>query len=229
MTDLKRFEKFLATINLAAYREKYSPIKVVELDLPKDIQPLKIMYETYWDNRNCEYPDFENFYRRLYWPSVKTAAEDFRKKSFFSKETFAVGLPARIYRTWASLLTQIQGAYLMEVIHGKGNVRMSVSQDYRGRDIILRIGKNENFGIQIKKITRRKVSRAVTPAGKNINVEYEVPGGKYTKTGKIRKPFADWEKEWKGKLKHLDNGFIIFDREMFAMGNMFPAHFKMDK
>ena len=34
---LEKFEKFLQSVDLKAYREKYRPIKIVEMDLSKEI------------------------------------------------------------------------------------------------------------------------------------------------------------------------------------------------
>jgi len=35
---LNNFDEFLKTLDLTSYREKYSRIKIVEMDLPKNIQ-----------------------------------------------------------------------------------------------------------------------------------------------------------------------------------------------
>jgi len=48
----EKFEKFLESVNLNAYRAKYRPIKLVEMDLPKEIQAISLLYKTYWDKRN---------------------------------------------------------------------------------------------------------------------------------------------------------------------------------
>ncbi len=39
---LEEIEKFLESVDLSAYREKYRPIKIVEMDLPKEIQATDI-------------------------------------------------------------------------------------------------------------------------------------------------------------------------------------------
>ena len=48
----KQFTDFLSNINLQKYREKYSKIKIVEMDLPKNIQALTTIYEQYWQNKD---------------------------------------------------------------------------------------------------------------------------------------------------------------------------------
>lgn len=52
MNKAKEFEKFLASVNLKAYREKYKPIKIVEMDLPKEIQAIGMLYKVYWTEKN---------------------------------------------------------------------------------------------------------------------------------------------------------------------------------
>ena len=48
MTDqLEQFEGFLAGINLDLYREQYRRIKIVELDMPRNVQALATMYDEY--------------------------------------------------------------------------------------------------------------------------------------------------------------------------------------
>lgn len=49
---LSEFTNFLNTVRLAEYREKYSQIKIVEMDLPKNIQAIKAIYEVYWNKDN---------------------------------------------------------------------------------------------------------------------------------------------------------------------------------
>ncbi|MBU4480733.1 TaqI family restriction endonuclease [Patescibacteria group bacterium] len=38
----EKLGQFLESVNLNAYREKYSPIKIVEMDLPKEIQAIEM-------------------------------------------------------------------------------------------------------------------------------------------------------------------------------------------
>ena len=44
---VEKFGKFLELVNLNAYREKYRPIKIVEMDLPKEIQAISLLYKIY--------------------------------------------------------------------------------------------------------------------------------------------------------------------------------------
>jgi hypothetical protein len=49
MMLVEKFEKFLESVDLKSYRKKYSRIKIVEMDLPKDIQAIELLYKVYWD------------------------------------------------------------------------------------------------------------------------------------------------------------------------------------
>ena len=221
--QLQDFNDFLSKIDLTKYRDKYSKIKLVELDLPKDIQAIKLMYECYWDNFNLL--SYDDFYSR-YATSLEKELEGFRNLQMFSEETFYRGLPARIYRTWASLLTQIQGGYVAASIYPK--VEMSAELDYKGIDIRIYPSIPQTriyINIQIKKET---VSREVrTPwiglkHGEQITyITYEItPYSPLTKTGKECVPYKRWLDKWGDKLAILDNGFTIFLPEMFQIDNI---------
>ena len=45
MEKYEKFDRFVKTINLEKYRLKYSHIKIVEMDLPINIQALKTIYK----------------------------------------------------------------------------------------------------------------------------------------------------------------------------------------
>ena len=217
--DLERFENFLSNIDLEAHRHQYRSIKIVELDMPKSVQALRTLYGEYWEKR-ANWPDFDSFYA-IYAASLAEALETWRTQALFSHETFYRGLPARIYRTWTSLLTQIQGAYVAETIYGAGNVRMNVSEDHRGKDLVIKMGEMGEMPIQIKKLSSRSEARPRTARERHIRLEYAVPAaGPLTPTGKASKPYADWERKWGDRLKRLDNGFIVFRKPMFELQNL---------
>ena len=48
---LEKFDKFLQTVPLKDYRKKYSSIKIVEMDLPKEIQAINLLYKVYWEEK----------------------------------------------------------------------------------------------------------------------------------------------------------------------------------
>lgn len=221
MTAVEKFNRYLSGIDLQMYRAKYARIKLVELDMPRNIRPIPFLYREYWERRE-NYPTFENFYA-TYAEELESQLENFRRETMFSVETFCRGLPARVYRTWASLLTQIQGGYVAEDIYGRGNVEMSAELDYRGID--MRITDDDKvINIQIKKETMSREVRApwhgLKRGTKIVNIIYEVPNCEpLTSKGKPRVPFVRWRDAWQEKLQRLDNGFIIFRPAMFAREN----------
>lgn len=221
-TDLSRFNDFLSSIDLDSLGKEYRPIKIVELDMPKEVQALACIYKEYWDKRNS-WVGYKEFYE-IYKNSLHSELEEWRKKCQFSEETFYLGLPARIYRTWASLLTQIQGAYVAEEIYGKGEVEMGVGIDQSGKDLVITLPLPEKprLPVQIKKLSGRlEARRKGNPKHSYIQIVYAVPpSGEYTPTGKKSKPYHDWKQKWGDRLDRLDNGFVIFKPEMFKLSNL---------
>jgi len=93
---LEKFNKFLKTVDLKDYREKYSSLRIVEMDLPKDVQAVELLYKVYWDEK--KFISFDDFYNR-YLQKQKNPIENFRKKTTMCKDCYYRGLKARIYRT----------------------------------------------------------------------------------------------------------------------------------
>jgi len=224
-TVLAQFEAFLGGLDLESYRTRYSKTKTVEANLPKKIQPLRAMYETYWDCREAAlWMGYGEFYEH-YKSTIPRELEEFRESCGFSHETFYHGLPARIYRTWASMLTQIQGAYVLEGIYGHGKVRMGVELDRSGTDIAVRCLGNHDLYIQVKKETMRRDFRAGATARrgsqkKKVMLAYAVPRSRWLRDGRPSKPYLDWEAKWAGRLEYLENGFVIFKPAYFDLGNL---------
>lgn len=214
-----KFEKFLESINLNAYRQKYRPIKLVEMDLPKEIQAIEMLYKIYWDKK--KFLDFEDFYKE-YLNSKKSEIELFRQKITMCKDCFYRGLPARIYRTWASIITQIHAGYIAESVFGDEIVTMSAELDHQGADFQVKY-RGVVLNYQVKKATfsrevrTEKKSKKIIP-GKFIDIKYEVPSDDYfanpkKKDGTDKLPYARFiaNKE----LKRLPNGFIVFTSYAF--------------
>lgn len=128
---LNKFKQFLESVDLKGYREKYRPIKIVEMDLSKEIQAIGVLYKIYWDQK--KFLSFEDFYQE-YLNAHKKDIELFRQKITMCKDCFYRGLPARIYRTWASIITQIHAGYVAESVFGDGTVAMSPILDRQGAD-----------------------------------------------------------------------------------------------
>jgi histone deacetylase complex regulatory component SIN3 len=61
---LETFERFLASLDLESYQQKYRPIKTVEQDLPRELNPLPDLYEHYWKalEDNPSFLGFEEFF-----------------------------------------------------------------------------------------------------------------------------------------------------------------------
>jgi len=201
-------------IKLGKYREEYKLIKIVEMDLAKDIHILDLLYRLYWKEKN--FVSFEKFYRK-YLKEKKTPLEIFRKKIQMCKRCFYRGLPARTFRTWMSILTQIQGGYVAEDIFGIGTVQMSEELDRKGADIRINY-KNRIINCQIKKksfsreVRQEKRIKRKLP-GKWINIKYFVPGKDVLdKPKKLNGEFKKSYKRFKKYkyLKCLPNGFVIF-------------------
>ncbi|MFA5361548.1 MAG: TaqI family restriction endonuclease [archaeon] len=145
--NLEKFDEFLQTVPLKDYRKKYSTIKIVEMDLPKDIQAINLLYKVYWEEKN--FISFEKFYER-YLEEKKNLLEKFMKKTTMCDDCFNRGIEARTYRTWAGLITQIHGGYVAESVFGKGTVSMSRELDSLGADIKVEY-KNNILNYQVKK------------------------------------------------------------------------------
>lgn len=217
---LDKFNKFLRTVNLAGYREKFKPIKIVEMDLPKNIQAISLLYKIYWDEKR--FISFDDFYRE-YLSLLKADLEGFRLKTLMCKKCFYLGLPARIYRTWASIITQIHAGYVAESVFGEGSVEMSAELDHMGADFRVTY-KNTKLNYQVKKEThsrevRKEKESKVKLDGEFVDILYNVPSTNVfenpkTKRGDLRKPFKEFlENEY---LQRFTNGFVVFTPKIFV-------------
>jgi len=215
---LEKFEKFLKTVDLQSYRKQYSRIKIVEMDLSKDIQAIELLYSVYWSER--KFLSFDDFYDR-YLKEKKKPIEVFRLKSTMCKDCFYRGLKARIYRTWAGLITQIHAGYVAESVFGDGTVSMSAALDSQGADI--RVEYRGHFlNYQVKKtshsgvMSRRPLPRKSKLKGEPIDIKYEVPNilsNPKTKKGEFRKPYLRFLED--KRTRAFDNGFVVFTPETF--------------
>jgi hypothetical protein len=217
--SLDKFNTFLKTVDLHSYRDRFKPIKIVEMDLPKDIQAISLLYEIYWNEKNfIDYDDFYNEYIKRLGDKV----EDFRKKILMCEKCFYLGLPARIYRTWASIITQIHAGYVAESVFGIGSVEMSEELDHSGADFRV-IYKDEKLNYQVKKETHsrevRKQKESKTKLdGQFIDILYNVPTNDIfddpkTKKGEWRKPYKEFMAN--KNLERFDNGFVVFTPVIF--------------
>lgn len=210
---LEKFDKFLKTVKLKDYRKKYSHIKIVEMDLSKDIQAIELLYKVYWDEKR--FISFDDFYKR-YLREKKEAVKKFKIKTTMCNDCFDRGLKARIYRTWAGLITQIHAGYVAESVFGERTVLMSEELDHQGADIRVEY-KGRFLNYQVKKtsysgvISRRPLPRKSKLKGEPIDIKYEVPtclSDPKTKKGEFRKPYLRFLED--KRTKAFENGFVVF-------------------
>lgn len=216
---VEELEKFLKTLDLKAYRDTYRPVKLVEMDLPKDIQAVALTYKIYWnEKRFINYDDFYNEYAMTYEAGI----ENFRQKITMCEDCFYRGLPARIYRTWASIITQIHAGYVAEAVFGPGSVAMSAELDHNGADFQVNY-KGRLLNYQVKKTTysrevrKAKVSKRQIP-GRSIDIAYDVPSEDYFVNprkldGEFKAPYVRFIEN--KELKRFPNGFVVFTTARF--------------
>ena len=210
-----KFDKFLQSVDLRAYRDKYRPIKIVEMDLPKEVQAINMLYKVYWDQK--KFLPFEDFYKE-YLSSQKTEIESFRQKITMCKDCFYRGLPARIYRTWVSIITQIHAGYVAESVFGEGTVAMSGELDHQGADFQVKYkGKILNYQVKKKsfsgEVRRGKGGVKKQIDGEFVDINYEVPSSEYfdnpkKKDGGHKLPYKRFQEN--KELKRFPNGFVVF-------------------
>jgi hypothetical protein len=229
---LEKFETFLATIPLDRYREELEPVKTVEQDLPKDLNPLPAIYDNYWVSSVPEkFPDYEDFFC-TWWTDHLRPLDDFIQKYFWgcSRNFVYLGFKARLYRTLISVLTQFHFAYSWKA-YCQLELEASAELDMNGIDALVHC-EGKRIGLQIKKETYRSEAREsgrFAPRRIHVDIMIEIP---YT----IVKP-DEWEKRMQRALKSdrqkqdrqkqyelyklffllakklqrwLDNGFVVF-------------------
>ena len=217
--NLEQFNIFLKSIDLESYRKRFLPIKIVEMDMPKNVQAISLLYKTYWDEKR--FISYDDFFKE-YLFNLKKEIETFRQKTTLCKKCFYRGLPARIYRTWASLITQIHAGYVAEAVFGYGSVEMSEELDHQGADFRVSY-KNKKLNYQVKKETfsrevrKQKISKTKLD-GEFIDILYIVPSKDIfndpkTKKGEFRKPYREFISN--KNLYRFSNGFVVFTPYVF--------------
>ena len=218
--DLERFTKLLGSVDLKAYREKYRHIKIVEMDLPKEVQAINLLYKVYWDKK--ELLRFDKFYEE-YLSEYGAEIKKFQEKTGMCKKCFNKGLPARIYRTWASIITKIHAGYVAESVFGNGTVAMSSELDHKGADFqVMYNGKTLNYQVKKKsfsgEVRRGKGGVKMKIDGEFIDINYEVPSSDYfespkKKNGEYKLPYTRFQEN--KELVRLPNGFVVFTPHTF--------------
>lgn len=224
MYSVEKIERFLQSVDLKAYREKYMPIKIVEMNLPKSIQAIELLYRVYWDEK--KFIDFEEFYK-IYEKEKGRELRKFQKKSSMCPTCFKKGIRARTYRTWAGLITQIHAGYVAERVFGPNTVKMSEQLDHQDADIQVQYRK-VILNYDVKKIANAGVmGRGHVPKrpipGEKISIRYEVPSldiilhPEKRRGDGLKKAYIDFtDKYLRTKiLTVLPNGFVIFTPYIF--------------
>lgn len=176
--DLKKYRRFLGTIPLDKYREELKDIKWVEQDLPREMLPMASIFKYYWEERSLL--DFEEWFE-IFWkelntvPKSKEALRQF-KKYYFDKNNdgwFKKGFKARMYRTWISVLTQLDFCYVFEYICAKEDkdlqLECNAELDIKGVDALV-----NNIGFQVAKISQRKEARKLARKKTVVTIPYAV-------------------------------------------------------
>ena len=217
---VQKFNNFLQSVDLKSYREKYRPIKIVEMDLPKEVQAINLLYKVYWDKK--EFLSFESLFEEFlneYGADIK----NFQERTGMCEKCFNKGLPARIYRTWASIITQIHAGYVAESVFGEGTVEMSGELDHKGADFQVKY-RSQVLNYQVKKKSLGREVRQEKPKAKNplpgafVDIKYEVPSSDYfenpkKKDGEYKLPYKRFQDN--KELKRFPNGFVVFTPHAF--------------
>jgi len=218
--DLKKYRNFLASIPLDKYREELKDVKWVEQDLPREILPLASIYRYYWEERQFLTFDvwFECFWAELNNnPQSREALKSF-KKYFFDKDNdgwFKRGFRARMYRTWISVLTQLDFCYMFEYVCAKEGKNLQLEcnaeLDIKGID-----AKVNDICFQVTKISQRKEARTAGKKKRLVTILYVVYDIEVFKA-RIQSPRvrnkAGYQKALDSFYKYfiqLQNGFVVF-------------------
>jgi hypothetical protein len=219
---LRKYREFLKTIPLDKYRENLKDIKWVEQDLPQEILPQASIFHYYWNKR--VFLKFEEWFES-FWKEINTRPENKEvlkkfKKYYFDKNNdgwFKKGFKARMYRTWISVLTQLDFCYMFEYLcaeegkdlHLEANAELDVK---KGID-----AKVNNIGFQIAKISQRKEARTAGGKKKVITIPYVVWNPDELKK-KIQNPRTRIKETYQRMVDSfekyfikLENGFVVFN------------------
>lgn len=220
---LKLYRDFLETVPLDKFREKYKEIKWVEQDLPKEILPLASIFRNYWDEH--KFLNFDDWFEEL-WKELHCNEESLNalkefKKYYFNKDNdgwFKLGFKARMYRTWVSVLTQLDFCYVFVYVSDKQNknLRLECNAELDMRGIDARVG---NTDFQVAKISQRKEARPGANRKKTkITIHYAVFNlDEFKRLSKSSRVSQDNRKKYKRRieafLKYFEillNGFVVF-------------------
>lgn len=220
---LKKFERFLSSIPLDKYREELMPVKTVEQDLPKSLNPLPDIYNAYWIEDIKDFPNYDEFFEN-WWKKHLEPLDKFIRQYFWgcSIEFVYLGFKARLYRTLISVLTQFHFCYSWKA-YCNLPIEVSADLDLKGIDALVRYN-DEMIALQIKKETYRAEAREggrFSTKRLNVNLLLEIPYS-ITSLEELAKKIEKAKKlETRENYKllyllvnnfqdRLENGFVIF-------------------
>lgn len=223
VNDLASYRKFLESIPLAKYRGELKDIKWVEQDLPKEMLPLASIFRYYWNKR--KYLDFEEWFE-TFWGELNANSESKQvlkqfKKYYFDKNGngwFKAGFKARMYRTWVSVLTQLDFCYVFEYICAKEgkNLQLEANAELDRKGIDAKVG---DIGFQVAKISQRKEARTGHKKKKVVTIPYAVfridEFKRKSESSRVKpKDRIGYKKAIASFYKYfilLKNGFVVFN------------------
>lgn len=219
---LRSYRQFLESIPLDKYRDELKDVKWVEQDLYPELLPLASIFRNYWHKQN--FLDFESWFEQ-FWEelhSEPTSAEALTrfKRYYFDKDDdgwFKLGFKARMYRTWVSVLTQLDFCYMfLHVSDKRGkSFRVEANAELDAKGVNLRVGQ---LDFQVAKITQRKEARPSGAEQKKISIPYAVYNiGEYTRLSHSSRVSESSKRMYRNALRafhkyflSLKNGFVVF-------------------
>lgn len=222
---LNSYRTFLESIPLKRYREELKDVKWVEQDLYSEMLPLASIFSNYWEAQNfLDFESwFEQFWEELYSNCQSLVALKNFKKYYFDKDDngwFKLGFKARMYRTWVSVLTQVDFYYVFVYvcIRQKKEINFEANAELDKKGIDLRIGELD-FGIS--KISQRKEARSSGSKKKLILLPYTVFNiDEFLRLSKSSRVSPENRIAYKKSAEafnkyfiRLSNGFVVFGEQ----------------
>ena len=230
--SLLKYRKFLESIPLDEYRVELKDIKVVEQDLHPSLFPLPSIFESYWEKQN--FFSFEDWFNK-FWLELSKEQKSAKKINEFKEvvsahrkfyedkinndldKLFFTGFKARMYRTWVSVLTQLDFCYVCEYVRVKEGKNLTIEcnaeLDAQGIDV-----KINDIEFQIKKITKRKEALRIDSKKKIIILYtvFDIPEFERLSESPRVKDKQGYKKALDAFHKYfilLQNGFVVFKED----------------
>ena len=229
--DLRKYREFLKTIPLNKYRAELS-MKWVEQDLHPLLFPQKSIFEKYWDKQS--FFNFEEWFNE-FWNGLIKGDETTKKlealkevvrahRKFYNgkingdhETRFFLGFKARMYRTWISVLTQLDFCYLFNFLCAKEEDGLEIECN---AELDVQEGidaKVNDIGFGIAKISQRKEALKISTKKSLVTIPYAVFNieeyERLSNSPRV-KDKTGYQRALKAFHKYfirLDNGFVVFN------------------